>query len=83
MAYPDFDLETAVQTFELARNEDTDLLRDVAPLEPSDVLRGCLDEFAPLALGINTEQARREYIIAPIMLEAMRRSQTTISIFRG
>jgi hypothetical protein len=83
MAYADFDLETVVQRFELARNEDTDLFEDVELLEPSDVLREWLDEFAPLALAINTEQARREYIIAPIMGEAMRRSRTRINVFPG
>jgi hypothetical protein len=83
MAYGDFDLQTVVQKFELARNEATNLFGEVEPFEPSDVLRGWLDEFARVALGINTDQARREYIIAPIMREVMRRSQRKINIFPG
>ena len=83
MAYADFDLRTVMEKFELTRNEDVALFEKIEPLEPSDVLRGWLDEFAPVALGINTERARREYIIAPIMGEAKRRSHRKINVFPG
>jgi hypothetical protein len=83
MAYAEFDLKTAVRKFELSRNEDTDLFKDVKPIEPSDILRGLLDEFGPVALGINTAQARREYIFAPILMEAKRRSPVAINVLPG
>jgi hypothetical protein len=83
MAYADFDLKTAVRKFQISRSEDSDLFQDVEPIEPSDILRGLLDEFGPVALGINTEQARREYIIAPILMEAKRRSPVAINVLPG
>jgi hypothetical protein len=83
MVFADFDLKTAVQRFELSEDRRTDLFKDVDPIEPSDYLRGWLDELAPAALAINTEQARREYIIAPILIEAKRRSQVEINVFPG
>jgi hypothetical protein len=83
MAFADFDLKTAVQRFQLSEDRKTNLFRGVEPIEPSGYLRDWLDEFAPVALGINTEQARREYIIAPILAEAKRRSRTEINVLPG
>ncbi len=62
MSYADYDLRTAVQTFGLTEGRDTDIFAAVGPLEPSEFLRVWLDEFAPLALGVNTERARSEFI---------------------
>jgi hypothetical protein len=83
MAYSDFDLKTAVHTFGLAEDRNSDLFAAVAPLEPSDYLRGLLDEFAPVALGVNTERARSEFIISPMLVEAKRRAETTINVLPG
>jgi hypothetical protein len=83
MSYVEFDLKSAIQTFGLARDEDSNLFRNVEPLEPSDFLRGFLDEFSPVALGVNTEQARREYIISPILTEAKRRSKAVVNVLPG
>jgi hypothetical protein len=83
MAYTDFDLKTAVLRFGLSEQPRTDLFAQVKPIAPSDTLREILDEFAPVALGINTEQARREYIISPILMEAMRRSEGKLNVLPG
>jgi hypothetical protein len=83
MAFADFQLKTAVKAFDLSEERGTDLFRDVEPIEPSEHLRGWLAEFAPVALGINTEQARREYIIAPILAESKRRSRVEINVLPG
>lgn len=83
MAYSDFDLRTAVREFGLQEDRDADLFPHVAPLEPSEFLRGWLDEFGPVALGVNTEAARREFVIAPILAEAKRRAAGPVNIFPG
>src|SRR5262245_33907183 len=83
MAYSDFDLRTAVHTFGLAEERDTNLFADVEPLEPSEFLRAWLDEFAPVALGVNSEKARSEFIIAPILAETKRRAGTTVNVLPG
>jgi hypothetical protein len=83
MAYSDFDLKTAVHTFGLTENRNSDLFAAVAPLEPSEYLRGLLADFAPIALGLNTEKARSVYIIAPLLMEAQRRAETTFNVLPG
>ena len=66
MAFSDFNLRTALQTFGLTEQRDVDLFADVAPLNTSEFLRKWLDEFAPVAVGVNTEKARSEFIITPM-----------------
>ena len=83
MAFADFQLKTAVKAFDLSEDRKTDLFRHVEPIEPSEHLRGWLAEFAPVALGINTEQARRENIIAPILAESKRKSRVEINVLPG
>jgi len=83
MDYGDFDLKTAVQKFGLSEHRDTDLFGAVAALEPSPFLRVWLDEFAPVALGVNTEKARSEFIIAPMLAEGKRRAGTTVNVLPG
>ena len=82
MAYGDFDLRTAVHRFGLTENRTTDLFASVAPLEPSEFLYIWLTEFAPVALGVNSEKARSEFIIAPMLAEAKRRSETTVNVLQ-
>jgi hypothetical protein len=83
MAFSDFDLRAAVETFGLAEDRDADLFAGVAPLEPGEVLRAWLDEFAPVALGVNSEKARSEFIIAPILAEAKRRATGPVNVLPG
>jgi hypothetical protein len=83
MAFSDFDLKTAVHTFDLTEERGTDLFAGVAPLEPSDFLRVWLEEFAPVALGVNSEKARSEYIITPVLAEAKRRAPVTVNVLPG
>ncbi|MCP4135275.1 MAG: hypothetical protein GY754_30180 [bacterium] len=50
---------------------------------PSSFIRELLEENVPLALGSNTEKARSEIIIAPILLEIRKFENKNISIFSG
>lgn len=83
MAFSDFDLRAALQTFGLTEERDADLYADVPPLEPSEFLRVWLDEFAPVAVGVNSEKARSEFIIAPILAEARRRAVGPVNVLPG
>ena len=79
MAYSDFDLRTAVGRLGLHVEREADLFADVAPLEPSADLRAILEEFAPVALGLNREMAR-EYITTPLLMEAKRRAAGPVNV---
>ncbi|NEO46309.1 MAG: hypothetical protein F6K55_20125 [Moorea sp. SIO4A3] len=52
------------------------------PISPSDFLKEALKRFVPLATAINTEKARSEYLIAPILSE-ITVINPRISLFSG
>jgi hypothetical protein len=83
MAYSDFDLKTVRERFGLTTDERRDLFSSVAPVELSSRLREMLDEWAPVAVGMNTEKARSEMIIAPILMEAVQRVKQPVGLFSG
>lgn len=83
MAYSDFNLRKVKNDFELIIEENVDLFADVEAIAPSEILSLTLKETIPLVSAINTEKARSELIIAPILLEVRRRLQYQISLFSG
>jgi len=83
IAYSDLTLSKFKNNFDIYVEEADDLFADVEPLEPSDKLKSDLKETTELALAINTEKARSEMIITPILLEIRRRANYQISLFSG
>ncbi|MDZ8107108.1 MAG: hypothetical protein RM338_16025 [Nostoc sp. DedQUE12a] len=83
MAYSDFTLSKFKKSFSIGIDEETDLCANVEPLQPSEKLTNTLEETTELALAINTEKARSEMIITPILLEIRRRANHPISLFSG
>ncbi|GBE92028.1 hypothetical protein NCWK1_1781 [Nostoc cycadae WK-1] len=56
---------------------------NILPIQISDILINTLEETTELALAINTEKARSEMIITPILLEVRRSADCQISLFSG
>lgn len=84
MAYSDFTTITKVRNaFDLTFDESQELFININPREPSDYLKTTLKEYVPLANAINTEKARSELIIAPVLLEARRILNFQIGFFSG
>lgn len=83
MSYSDFTLSQLVKIFGLTINETVDLFAAVEEVESSDYLAFYLKENIALAVAINTEKARSEMIIAPILLEVRRRLNYQVSLFSG
>ncbi|MBW4642111.1 MAG: hypothetical protein KME23_03690 [Goleter apudmare HA4340-LM2] len=83
MAYSDFTLANFKKNFNIHVDEKNDLFADVEPINISDKLTNTLAETTELALAINTEKARSEMIIAPILLESRRQFNYQISLFSG
>jgi hypothetical protein len=83
MAYSDFTLEKVQKAFDLTISEDIDLFANVPELEHSVLLTEFLGDNAQLALKINTEKARSEMIIAPILLDFRKQVSLKISLFSG
>ncbi len=84
MAYNKFTLSKAEKQFQLRIDETQDLFSTVAAeVEISDFIRTYLNKYVPLALAINTEKARSEMIITPILLEFRNQAEPPISLFSG
>ena len=83
MAYSDFTLASVQRQFHLTIHEAQDLFVAAPEVSVSDFLRTTLDENVPLALAIQTEKARSELIIAPILVELRKLLHRQISLFSG
>jgi hypothetical protein len=84
MAYSDFTTLTKVrEAFELTIEESIDLFTDIPEALPSSHLQTTLNENIFLATAINTEKARSELIIAPVLLEVRRMLNFQIGFFSG
>lgn len=83
MAYSDFTLPELTKRFNLVIDEQRDLFAGLPEITPSAFLQATLAENAPLALAIQTEKARSELIIAPILVEVRKLADRRISLFSG
>jgi hypothetical protein len=83
MAYSDFDLKTARERLGLVLDESRDLFADVPEVQVRDQLREVIEQWAPAALAMNTEKARSEMIIAPILMESIQLAGPGVSLFSG
>ena len=84
MSYSEFTtLDKAKRAFSLIIEEDHNLFAEVEGIVLSDYLQQTLKEYLPLATAINTEKARSEFLIAPILAEVRRLANYQISLFSG
>jgi hypothetical protein len=84
MSYSEFKTLNQVKSaFNLTIEENQRLFSDINPIKPSNYLQITLDESIPLASVVNTEKARSELIITPILLEIRRMFPSRIGFFSG
>ena len=83
MAYSDFNLSRVREAFGLVVEEPKSLFLETLPTQASDYLTIALDENLALATAINTEKARSEMVIAPVLLEVRRQLNYEIGFFSG
>ncbi len=84
MAYQDFTLEKVRKQFGLAIESNQDLFTSVSqPLPLAQEFTAYLNYSVPLALSINTEKARSEMVIAPMLVQLKRLMNDQISLFSG
>ncbi|MEG3896514.1 MULTISPECIES: hypothetical protein [unclassified Microcoleus] len=84
MAYSDFTTIAKVrESFNLTVEEPLNLFADIPEVLPSSYLQTTLNENVSLATAINTEKARAELIIAPILLEVRRKFNFQVGFFSG
>ena len=84
MPYSQFTTLRQVESaFDLILDEHHTLFKDVKPLQPAPRLQETLQDYLPLANAVNTEKARSELIIAPILLELRRQHRGKVGFFSG
>lgn len=83
MPYSEFSLAKAKQDFGLITLEKRDIFAASPELAASNLLVESLDYNLPIALGSNSEKARSELIIAPILVDLRRQLQEQINLFSG
>ncbi len=84
MSYSEFtNLTKLKSSFNLTFDEDRSLFTQIEEIQPSQYLSTTLNEYLPLANAINTEKARSELIIAPILLEIRRIFDSKVGFFSG
>lgn len=69
MGYSNFTLSKVKTDFAIETDETQDIFTDITPIQPSDLLKLTLKDQLPLAGAINTEKARSELVIMPILME--------------
>ncbi|MGD1902680.1 MAG: hypothetical protein ACFB9N_10625 [Geitlerinemataceae cyanobacterium] len=83
MSYSNFRLGELVGQFDLVLEDRVDLFEAIAEIEPSPRCQIDLADNVPLAIAINTEKARSELIVLPVLLELRRYFDRRISLFSG
>ncbi|MEG3935236.1 MULTISPECIES: hypothetical protein [unclassified Microcoleus] len=83
MPYSQFSIEQIKATFGIAFSSKMGLFADIPAIEPSSFLQETLQFNLPLALEINSEKARSELIVAPILVEIKKRLPERMSLFSG
>ncbi len=83
MSYGEFTLDQIINQFSLHIQERVELFPAVQPITPTSLLQETLAENIPLALEIDTEKARSEMIVTPILIELRKHFKRQISLFSG
>lgn len=83
MSYKDFTIKKVQDVFQVEIIEKPGIFTDIKAKTISQHLTQTLEENIPLATSINTEKARSELIIAPILVELRKSFDHKISLFSG
>ena len=83
MSYSNFTLSKVKSDFGIVTNETQDLFTKTKAIAPSELLTLTFKDQLPLASAINTEKARSELVVMPILIEVRRLLHNQISVFSG
>src|SRR4051812_32929305 len=83
MPYRDFTIPELKRRFHLTIDEAGNLFAGVPEVDLPEVLAETLDRYLPLAVNLNTEKARSELVIAPMLVEFKLLHRDRVSLFSG
>jgi hypothetical protein len=83
MSYSEFTINDLRDKFNITIKEVETVVSPFETIQPSELLKETLKENIPLALGIDTEKARSELMVIPILVEIRKLNNRQISLFSG
>ncbi len=83
MVYNKFTFKQVLKDFNLTLSETRGLFADIPEVQPTKYLQDVLPDYEALATAVNTEKAKSEFLIAPILLDVRRQLNNRISLFSG
>lgn len=83
MAFSNFTLPDVLDRFGLTLTTNEPLFPGVRPVAAGPVVHQFLETVGQLALRVNTEKARSEWLIAPVLGELWVRARSTICLLSG
>jgi len=83
MPFSSFTIKKVQKEFSLEIIDNVDLFSGMEPCEISNHLKETLSDNVSLAVSVNTEKARSELIIAPVLVEIRKIFDKKISFFSG
>ncbi len=83
MPYSDFTIAELKRRFQLTIGESADLFGGEAEADLPVGLAETLARYLPLAMNVNTEKARSELVISPVLVEFKLMHRDRISLFSG
>lgn len=83
MEFSNFTLQSAQEQFGLNLKTNEPLFPGVRPVDAGPTVHSTLETLGQLALSVNTEKARSEWLIAPILGELWIRDRSTICLLSG
>ena len=83
MAYSDFTVRKVKQTFGITTIEGGSFFPTIEPIVPGAMLTEFLEETLPLAVALQSEKAKSELLISPILVEVRKILKREVSFFSG
>jgi hypothetical protein len=84
MSYSDFKtVENIKDKFKIPITSGESLFSETEEIAAGDILTEIFEDNIPLALNINTEKARSELIVCPVLVEVRRILNRKVSLFSG
>lgn len=83
MAYSNFNILDVQRQFGLTIRTGIDLFPHVPPVDPGPTLTNVLAVYGQLGLTVNTEKARSEWLIAPVLGELWSRAPDQLCVLSG
>ena len=81
--YSDFTVRKVKQTFGITTIEGGSFFPEIKPIAPGNMLTEFLEETLPLAVALQSEKAKSELLISPILVEVRKILKREVSFFSG